>query len=663
MRDKNRYKKTNLIIIATSLVLVAFLSVGYAYLSEQLNISTNVTVRVDKDIRITALSAPTFTNGASEQYNSKYTESTVTNNVNLPNLNSSVSYTVTITNKGTDTMKISSIASDVFSNSNMEYTIEGANVGTIIQSGEETTLTINFHYKDSVTTIPNDISLGSILSFAFETYTYSGTEYVTGNNTLKLEGTTAPVGSSWTDTVNNHSFALTSVNYDTEYDYYSFGTGSSATLGASLIPTTGDFTLEACILTPSTAGSTDQTIVAQVSDASADTGNIKFNINGNTITAVVDGTVVATYSTSLGNGQRYTLQLVRSGGTFKAYLDGVAVGTYTYLSTNSLSDGPLKMSLWTTADNQNYTGSIFALRIYNRSLSTAELVNNYTVDNNKYPSDTSMHTLYTYALNNQVVTTGNGLYNTATDTYLYKGSVTNNYIKFAASTDVYRIIGYYSDGAAKLINTNFSTNLAFDDANNRSASTSTYCASAATSGCNYYGTTTNYNGLTVTTDSTIKIYVDNWYNNLDSSIKSKILLHDFEGGFIVDKSTLADAMTQSQALMYNTHAALISVIDIFNASKSPITRLSTSQNLTDNYLVSLCSATQQIWTLNPSTADTWDQWATAYGTQVARKRASRTSQMNGSTNTLFYVLPSVYISSTIRVSGTGTASDPFVIPN
>src|SRR5574344_1433633 len=263
MRIKEGYKKTNLIIIATSLVLVAFLSVGYAYLSEQLNITTNVTVRVDKDIRITALSLPTLTNNASEQYNSKYTESTVPN-----------------TNKGTDTMRIASIASDVFSNSNMEYTIEGANVGTIIQSGEEVTLTINFHYKDSVTTIPDDISLGSILSFAFETYTYSGTDYVTGNNTLKLEGTNAPTGTNWVDSVYNHSFALTGVTYDSDNYFYSFGTGKYATLGSSLIPTTGDFTLEACILIPSTTTSGDQTIVAQASNTTNDSGSIKFNLNG-----------------------------------------------------------------------------------------------------------------------------------------------------------------------------------------------------------------------------------------------------------------------------------------------------------------------------------------------------------------------------------------------
>jgi|GEM_PF-5857014 len=663
MIKEERYKKTNLIIIATCLVLVAFLSVGYAYLSEQLNIATNVTVRVDKDIRITALSLPTLTNNASEQYNSKYTESTVTNNINLPNLNSTVSYTVTITNKGTDTMRIASIASDVFSNSNMEYTIEGANVGTIIQSGEEVTLTINYHYKDSVTAIPDDISLGSILSFAFETYTYSGTDYVTGNNTLKLEGTNAPTGTNWVDSVYNHSFALTGVTYDSDNYFYSFGTGKYATLGSSLIPTTGDFTLEACILIPSTTTSGDQTIVAQASNTTNDSGSIKFNLNGSTLTAMIDGNTIATFSTSIGAGKRYTLQLVRSSGTIKVYLDGTSVGTYTYLSTNSLSSGPLKMSYWNSSDTQNYQGGVFALRIYNRSLSAAELVNNYTVDNNKYPADTSMHKLYTYAVNNQVVTSGNGLYNTNTNVYLYKGSVTNNYIKFAISTDVYRIIGYYSDGSAKLINTNFADNSAYDKAGNRYASTSTYCSYASSKGCNYFGTTTNYNGKTISTDSTAKVYLDNWYNNLNSNIKSKILLHDFDGGFIIDRSTYAKAVTQSKALKYNTHAGLISLIDVLDASKTQLSKLKTSQNVTDNYLTALNTATTQYWLMNATTADTYDQWATAYGTQVARKTAYLTTQAYSGKTTYFYILPSIYISSTIRVTGTGTASDPFVIPN
>src|SRR5574344_1645888 len=108
------------------------MSLGYSILSSQLSINTNATVRVQKDIRITAISNPTATNGGFEVYNGKYTENSTTFFVDLDELNSTISYNVTITNSGSTNMKVSKINIDVFNNDSMKYTFSNLAIGTVI---------------------------------------------------------------------------------------------------------------------------------------------------------------------------------------------------------------------------------------------------------------------------------------------------------------------------------------------------------------------------------------------------------------------------------------------------------------------------------------------------------------------------------------------------
>src|SRR5574344_2086486 len=143
---KYNYKKVNIIIIVTCLIIIASLSVGYSILSQQLDINTNVVIRAQKDIRITNLSTPTLTDGAYEEYNGKYNTDDITTNINLPKLTSTVTYSATITNNGSDNMEINSITAVTFNNDNMTYTTDGIDTGTIIVSGQSSTFNIIFLY-------------------------------------------------------------------------------------------------------------------------------------------------------------------------------------------------------------------------------------------------------------------------------------------------------------------------------------------------------------------------------------------------------------------------------------------------------------------------------------------------------------------------------------
>jgi hypothetical protein len=450
---KLKYQKINLIIIVMALVLIGGMTLGYSALNQNLQVNTTVTVRAEKDMRLMSLSVPTLTNGASESYNGKFSEDTITTNDTLPNLNSTATYTVTLNNNNTVAMDVQSITTDVFNNTNMEYSIAGLTIGEPIEAGATVTFTVTFAYKNTVTTVPENTAIGSVLKFTFENY------------------------------------------------------------------------------------------VARV-------------------------------------------------------------------------------------------------------------------------------TMLSYATTNQLVTSGNGLYAVGSNKYIYKGTSVDNYVKFSGDTAVYRILNFNADGSMKVIGTDFSNILAYDAGGNRTVAASPYCTNAATNGCNYFGTTTaaslSYtNNLAVTTDSTIKVYLDNWYTNLASTVKDKILLHDFNGGFVTYNQTPANMIAQTSNIIYTTHVALAGVDDFFNAFETlPTGNINTSVTYSGNgtnFMLNSIASNQQMWLLNASTYDTWDQWSLAYGSQFGQKRASRTNQKNGSITADFYVIPCFYVNSNLNVTGTGTAANPFIV--
>ncbi|MDO5568818.1 MAG: hypothetical protein Q4G04_01735 [bacterium] len=66
--------------------------------------------------------------------------------------------------------------------------------------------------------------------------------------------------------------------------------------------------------------------------------------------------------------------------------------------------------------------------------------------------------------------------------------------------------------------------------------------------------------------------------------------------------------------------------------------------------------------MTPSGDNTHDVWAINDGKGVAKRRASRIEYIGaGGGDEVFYAYPTVYISSDLIVSGTGSISDPFVI--
>ena len=144
--------KKNILLIMLCFTLLSISSIAYSALNQELNITGDLVLRSIKDIRITSLDLTSTTNEAYEQYNSKYTINSVSLSVNLPNVGSTITYKASIKNLGTVPMKIDTLSSSLGSTSSgVTYTIDGIELGTVIEAGNTQEFTITLERKTSST--------------------------------------------------------------------------------------------------------------------------------------------------------------------------------------------------------------------------------------------------------------------------------------------------------------------------------------------------------------------------------------------------------------------------------------------------------------------------------------------------------------------------------
>ena len=170
-RKKIKYKKdvknrTGLMLFLLFTCFTLCLSVGYAALNSDLKISGEANFRVVKDIRITDVSLYETTNLGLENYTSKYSKDTITIGSDLKQVNSTISYKVKVQNSGTVSMWIDSIE-ETKNNDNIEYVLEGIGLKELINPGEEKEFTLKIKYKDSITILPSNTNIDTILKFNF----------------------------------------------------------------------------------------------------------------------------------------------------------------------------------------------------------------------------------------------------------------------------------------------------------------------------------------------------------------------------------------------------------------------------------------------------------------------------------------------------------------
>lgn len=260
--------------------------------------------------------------------------------------------------------------------------------------------------------------------------------------------------------------------------------------------------------------------------------------------------------------------------------------------------------------------------------------------------------------------------------YYYRGANPNNYITFNGET--WRIISVESDRTLKIVrNQQLPKGQAWDESGNRSSSTSTYCSSASSMGCNAWAATSNLVGSpsaftqyypngntsdstkytgTITSDSTMAIYL-NWtyYNSLSNAAKSQVIKGTFNistPGNTSDTEGLETDAKEEKQYQWKGYVALYTVTELLRAStNSSCTMLNGNSNCnSNNWLWS----TKGEWTLSPAAGD---------GTAALRVNYDGSVDGYGGCPNKYAIRPVLFLSSNITLKGTGSSSDPYVITN
>ncbi len=310
----------------------------------------------------------------------------------------------------------------------------------------------------------------------------------------------------------------------------------------------------------------------------------------------------------------------------------------------------------------------------------------------------------------EVVTTGSGLYKSTTDEgrHIYRGENPNNYILLKENSidTYYRIISFENDGTIKVIrNDKLSTDIAWDAVNTRNSSTDTYCQDASTIGCNVWGNQNNtlYNGTSLGNNFHYNYYLDNEANNLTSGLSGKVTLdsslntylngtwltdtgltkyienHDFNVGGIYYTYTytskdkgFAKEKTEQNSYTWNGKVGLISLLEFVESSTN-----ANCTSLYSNYYHAIDSEGNYIRDNLPN--ETWPcgvenynyktdyhQWTLTPNSNYQGKiwiiNSSGTFGNHDAGNT-YGVRPVFYIKPSIKLSGTGSQEDPYIITN
>ena len=158
MRDKKK------VMIGVLSVLVCIMAVGYALLAQELTINGTASIDSTWKVEITNITSKDVVGGAVNKTDPTYTATTANFSVGLTQPGDSITYDITVTNKGTLDAVVESIDVDKGNNPAITYTTSGLKRGDKIAKNNGTnTLTIKVDYDSSITSQPasttNDITV------------------------------------------------------------------------------------------------------------------------------------------------------------------------------------------------------------------------------------------------------------------------------------------------------------------------------------------------------------------------------------------------------------------------------------------------------------------------------------------------------------------------
>ena len=181
------------IMIGILSVLVCIMAVGYALLAQELTINGSASIDSTWRVEITNITSKDVVGDAINKVDPSYTATTANFSAGFTQPGDSITYDITVTNKGTLDAVVESITVNKGDNPAITYTTSGLKRGDKLAKNNGTnTLTIKVDYDSSVTTQPtsttNNITvtinyqqdLGQVVVYDYEvgdTITYNGTTW------------------------------------------------------------------------------------------------------------------------------------------------------------------------------------------------------------------------------------------------------------------------------------------------------------------------------------------------------------------------------------------------------------------------------------------------------------------------------------------------------
>ena len=233
-----------------------------------------------------------------------------------------------------------------------------------------------------------------------------------------------------------------------------------------------------------------------------------------------------------------------------------------------------------------------------------------------------------------VVTSGDGLYKDAYEDgrYFYKGKNVKNYVTFNNETAGWRIISINSDGTIKIMRNTSIGNQFWD----------------------------SYSSNNWNRPATLNTYLNgDYYNSLTNIAQSQIVSKDFSIGAVAETDTnLANTINNENSKKWNGKIALPTVSEYIRSNSNQ----ESCGTIQKTYLSTSCSNTSWMsnntewWTLTPySTEPAMYDGVYAVTTQGALNNYPFVSTSE------FGIYPVVYLSSNIKLFGSGTQSDPYTL--
>ena len=151
-------RRKNNIIIGGLCAILLIMIVGYAAFYSQLKISGTSKITSSWDVEITNIESKNIVGSASNKTEPTYTKLSATFNTNLVSPSDSITYDITVENKGSVDATLKTITKTDTSNSAILFKTYGLKEGGTLQVGKSAILTVKVTYDPSVTKQPDNLT-------------------------------------------------------------------------------------------------------------------------------------------------------------------------------------------------------------------------------------------------------------------------------------------------------------------------------------------------------------------------------------------------------------------------------------------------------------------------------------------------------------------------